>query len=113
MEVSRGDIATAALSGDYGKPRAVLVVQANAFDYLGSVTVLPLSTDLRDWPLFRIYVDPGPDNGLQRRSHVMVDKAVTVPRAKLGARIGRADLATMRAVDRALAGFLGLSAASV
>jgi len=40
---------------------------------------------------------------------VMIDKAVTVPRAKIGQRIGHADVGTMRAVDIALAGFLGLS----
>jgi mRNA-degrading endonuclease toxin of MazEF toxin-antitoxin module len=38
----------------------------------------------------------------------MIDKAATVPRAKIGQRIGRADVGTMRAVDTALASFLGL-----
>jgi mRNA interferase MazF len=108
MEIRRGDVVTVAMQGDYGKPRPALVVQANAFQMLDSVTVLRLSSDLRDLPLFRITVDPRPNNGLQRRSQVMVDKAATVPRAKIGQRIGRADAGTMRAVDSALAGFLGL-----
>ena len=38
----------------------------------------------------------------------MIDKAASVPRAKIGRRIGTADVATMRAVDTALATFLGL-----
>jgi mRNA-degrading endonuclease toxin of MazEF toxin-antitoxin module len=38
----------------------------------------------------------------------MVDKATTVPRVKLGARIGQVDGATMQAVDAAMRGFLGL-----
>jgi len=38
----------------------------------------------------------------------MVDKAATVPRTKICRRIGRADAGTMRAVDTALLGFLGL-----
>jgi len=108
MEVNRGDLITVALVGDYGKPRPALVVQSAAFQELDSVTVLPLSSDLRDWPLFRIMVEPKSSNGLQRRSQIMVDKAATVPRTKIGQRIGRADSVTMRAVDTALAGFLGL-----
>ena len=99
---------TVAMPGDYGKPRPALVVQADAFRELESVTVLRLSSDLRDLPLFRITVEPRPGNGLQKRSQIMVDKAATVPRAKIGQHIGRADTATIRAVDTALAGFLGL-----
>jgi len=109
MEVNRGDLITVALVGDYGKRRPALVVQSAAFQSLESVTVLPLSSDLRDWPLFRIMVEPKSSDGLRKRSQVMIDKAVTVPRTKIGERIGRADSATMRAVDAALAGFLGLN----
>jgi mRNA interferase MazF len=108
MEIRRGDLVTVAMQGDYGKPRPALVVQADAFSVLDSVTVLRLSSDLRDLPLFRITVEPKPSNGLEKRSQVMVDKAATVPRVKIGQRIGRADSATMRTVDAALAGFLGL-----
>jgi mRNA interferase MazF len=109
MEIARGDVVTAAMQGDYGKPRPALVVQANAFKLLDSVTVLRLSSDLSALPLFRITIEPKPSNGLQKRSQIMIDKAATVPRAKIGQRIGRADIGTMRAVDTALAGFLGLS----
>jgi mRNA-degrading endonuclease toxin of MazEF toxin-antitoxin module len=38
----------------------------------------------------------------------MVDKATTVPRAKIGQRIGRADSATLRAVNQAMKWFLDL-----
>jgi len=44
MEVSRADLVTIALSGDYGKPRPALVVQADAFDALTSVAVRPSCT---------------------------------------------------------------------
>jgi len=108
MEVSRGDLVTIALPGDYGKPRPALVVQADAFQVLASVTVLPLTSDLRDWPLFRITIRPSRTNGLRQASQIAVDKAVTVPGAKIGQRIGRADAATMRAVGSALSSFLGL-----
>ena len=39
--MKRGDLVTVAVSGDYGKPRPALVVQAEAFDRHPSVTVLP------------------------------------------------------------------------
>lgn len=108
MEVSRGDLVTVALPGDYGKPRPALVMQADAFQALASVTVLPLTSELHDLPLFRVTIRPTRTNGLRQASQVAVDKTATVPRTKIGQRIGRADPATLRAVDTALAGFLGL-----
>jgi mRNA interferase MazF len=109
MEVTRGDLIIVALVGDYGKPRPALVVQSDAFRDVPSVTVLPLSGDLQEARLVRITVEPRTGTGLTKRSQVMIDKAVTVSRSKIGQRIGRADTGTMRAVDTALAGFLGLS----
>jgi mRNA interferase MazF len=108
MEVSRGDLVTIALSGDYGKPRPALVVQADAFDALTSVTVLRLTSELHDWPLFRVTVEAARGTGLQRRSQVMIDKVATVPPSRIGRRIGRLDSDTMRAVSAALGKFLGL-----
>jgi mRNA interferase MazF len=104
----RGDLVTIALSGDYGKPRPALVVQADAFAEMNSVTVLRVTSELHDWPLFRITVEANRDTGLPRRSQVMVDKAATVPRSRIGQRIGRLDTVTMQAVSTALARFLGL-----
>ena len=108
MEVRRGGLVTIALSGDCGKPRPALVVQADAFDALTSVTVLRLTSELHDWPLFRITVEAAQGTGLQRRSQVMIDKAATVPRSRIGRRIGRLDNDTMGDVNAALAKFLGL-----
>lgn len=108
METSRGDLVTIVLSGDYGKPRPALIIQANAFAELPSATVLLLTSELHDWPLFRITIEAEVDNGLEKRSQIMIDKAATVPRGKIGQRIGRVDTATLRAVDTALAKFLGL-----
>ena len=59
-------------------------------------------------PLFRVTVQPGRETGLRRVSQVMVDKATTVPRAKIGARMGRVDAATMQVINKAVIGFLGL-----
>lgn len=99
---------TIAVSGDYGKPSPALIVQADAFDEHPSVTVLPLTTELHDAPLFRIPVSPEARTGLRKASQIMVDKLTTVPRIKIGARVGRVDSATMQAVNRALTNFLAL-----
>jgi mRNA interferase MazF len=106
--MKRGDLITVAVSGDYGKPRPALVVQADAFNEHPSVIVLPLTSEIHDTPLFRVAVAANSRTGLRKASQIMVDKATTVPRAKLGARIGRVDAATVEAVNEAMRGFLGL-----
>jgi len=108
MEIRRGDLVLAAIPGDYGKLRPVLVLQDDVFDAIPSVTVLPLTSDLTDFPLVRIDVNATSENGLQRRSQIMVDKAGTVRRDKIGRHIGRLDAVTMRAAVVALTKFLGL-----
>jgi len=106
--VKRGDLVTVAVSGDYGKPRPALIVQADAFDLHPSVIVLPLTSEMHDAPLVRVKVAAGESTGLRIPSQIMVDKATAIPRVKLGVRIGQVDEATMQAVSQALRGFLGL-----
>lgn len=98
-----------AIPGDFGKPRPALVIQSDQFDGTATVTVLLLSGTLVDAPLIRLDVEPSPDNGLRKRSQVMVDKAMTVKRDKLGEPFGRLDDGTMVAVTRSLALFLGFA----
>jgi mRNA interferase MazF len=105
----RGDLVTVALQGDLGKPRPALVIQSDLFDSHPSVTILPVISELRDAPLFRIAVHPNEENGLSRPSQVMVDKPQSISRDKIGAGIGRLDDETMLAVNRALAVFLGFA----
>ena len=76
----RGDLVTIALQGDFGKPRPALVIQADWFAGHSSVTVLPVTGTLVDAPLLRITLQPSADNGLQKTSQIMVDKAMTVQR---------------------------------
>lgn len=105
----RGDLVAVALSGDYGKPRPALVIQSDLFDQHPSVTILPVTSELRDTPLFRIDVAPSEQNGLRKPSQVMVDKAQTIPRGKIGKQIGRLSNEELIAVDRALAVFFGFA----
>lgn len=109
MEVRRGELVTVALRGDYGKPRPALVIQSDFFDSHPSVTVLPVTSDLRDAPLFRITVEPAATNGLRKPSQIMIDKAVTVARAKVASRFGSLDAEVMLEVSRRLAIFLGIA----
>lgn len=104
----RGDLVTIAIQGDFGKPRPALVIQAEPFAEHATVTVLLVSSTLVDAPLFRITVEPSPGNGLQKPSQIMVDKAMTVKREKLGQAFGRLDADTMVEVERSLAVFLGI-----
>ena len=104
----RGDLVSIALQGDYGKPRPALVVQSDLFAEHPSVTLLPVTSELRDTPLFRVLIEPTESNGLRKSSQVMVDKVQTISREKLGEVFGRVSEEDMLAVSRALAVFLGV-----
>lgn len=106
--MKRGDLIPVVLSGAYGKPRPALVIQSDLFARLPSVTILPVTTELRPIETFRIAVDPSQKNGLRAQSQIMVDKAHTIPRDKAGVPFGELELRTLKAVDRSLAVFLGL-----
>jgi mRNA interferase MazF len=105
----RGDFLTIAMQGDFGKPRPALVVQSDAFDAHSTVTVLLVSSLLVQTPLFRITVQPNARNGLRSPSQVMVDKAMTIKRDKLGDVFGGASDELMLEVSRSLAVFLGIA----
>ena len=67
--MGRGDLVTVAVSGDSGKPRPALIVQADAFADHATVTVLLLSSALIDAPLLRFTV--WPCIRLPHRAHTM------------------------------------------
>jgi mRNA interferase MazF len=88
----RGDIWTASGGNDYaGKPRLVVIVQDDSFDSTASITVCAFTTDETDAPLIRLLIEPNGHNGLRLASRLMVDKITTVPKSKLGKRIGWLD----------------------
>ena len=107
--MKRGDIWTAAAgSGSVGTPRPVVIIQDDLFDATSSVTVCALTTDQTDAPLFRIPVDADDTTGIREPSRLMVDKITTVPRSKLGERVGRLSDDDMTRLGRSVAVFLGL-----
>jgi mRNA interferase MazF len=97
------------LQGDSGKPRPAVVIQADWFNALPTVVVLPLTSSLHDAAVTRIDVAPTDENGLKIPSQIAVDRPQTVRRPKLGPTIGRLDNDVMLSVHRALAVFLGLA----
>ena len=106
----RGDVWTAAGGSGYaGKPRPVVIVQDDAFDATESITICALTTNPSDAPLFRIPVEPSQRNGLGAPCRLMVDKITSVPRAKLGRRIGRLDDEDVLRLNQAMLVFLGLA----
>lgn len=107
--MKRGDFVTIAMQGDFGKPRPALVIQANQFSEHNSVTVLPITSTIVAAPLLRVTVRPSAENGLQKPSQVMIDKAMTVKRDKLGSAFGHIDADALVEVERCLAVFLGIA----
>jgi mRNA interferase MazF len=106
----RGELWTAAGGKHYaGKPRPVLIIQDDRFDATSSITVCPLTSDPTEIPLLRVPLDPNDSNGLDVPSSIMLDKVTTMPRSKLGERIGKISDADVVALSRGLVVFLGIA----
>ncbi len=105
----RGELITIALQGDFGKPRPALVIQADMFSAIDSVTVIPLTSTLHDTPLMRFTLTPSKTNGLQKISQLSIDKIQTVQRNKVGKPFGKISNAELIEVERLVAVFLGIS----
>ena len=108
--MKRGEIWTVAGGRDYaGKPRPAVILQDDRFDGTDSITLCAFTTDPTDAPLFRLPVEPDERNGLHAACKLMVDKITTVPKAKLGARIGRLGDEDIVRLNRAVMVFLGMA----
>lgn len=106
----RGEVWTVSGGKDYaGKPRPVAIVQDDSFDATDSITICAFTTDPADAPLFRLSVEPNERNGLRASSRLMVDKISTVPKSKVGERIGRLDDEDVVRLNQAMTVFLGLA----
>src|ERR1700675_4255402 len=106
----RSDIWTASGGNDYaGKPRPVVIVQDDSFDSTATITVCAFTTNETDAPLIRLLIEPNGHNGLRWASRLMVDKITTVPKSKLGTRIGRLNDQDIVRLNQAILVFLGLT----
>ena len=108
--MKRGDIWTVAGGKDYaGTPRPVVILQDDSFDATASITVCAFTTDLTEAPLFRLSIKPNELNGLRVACNMMIDKITTIPKTKMGARIGRLDDEDIVRLNQATLVFLGLA----
>jgi len=107
--MQRGDLVSVAIQGDFGKPRPALVIQSPLFANHTSVTVLLVTSTLVDAPLLRVTVQAAPSNGLEKTSQIMIDKAMTLKRGKIGPVLGRVNPDELTQVERGLAVFLGIA----
>ena len=108
--MKRGEVWTVSGGKDYaGKPRRVVIVQDDTFDATDSITICAFTTDPTDAPLFRLVVEPNERNGLRSPSRLMVDKITTVPKSKVGEKIGRLDDEDVLRLNQAAMVFLGLA----
>jgi mRNA interferase MazF len=67
------------------------------------------TTDPPEAPLLRMLIEATDRNGLSSASRLMVDKVTTVPKARLGKRIGKLNDEDVVRLNRALTVFLGLA----
>ena len=108
--MKRGEIWTASGGTGYaGKPRPVVIVQDDRFDATASITLCAFTSDPTEAPLIRLAIEPSQTNGLRAGSRLMVDKITTIPKARLGQRIGRLGDEDMVRLNRAMLIFLGLA----
>jgi len=108
--MKRGEVWTVSGGGAYaGKPRPAVIVQEDRFEATSSITLCAFTTDPTDAPLLRMLVEPTDRNGLSSASRLMIDKITTVPKARLGKRIGKLNDDDIVRLNRALTVFLGLA----
>jgi mRNA interferase MazF len=111
--MKRGEIWTIAGGKDYaGKPRPMVVLQDDRFDATASITICAFTTDPTEAPLFRLLIEPSARNGLRAPCRLMVDKITTIPKAKVGSRIGSLEDEDVLRLNRAVLVFLGLAGPS-
>jgi mRNA interferase MazF len=108
--MKRGEVWTVSAGLPYaGKPRPAVIVQEDRFEATSSITICAFTTDPTDAPLLRMLIEPSDRNGLANASRLMIDKITTVPKSRLGKRIGKLNDEDVVRLNRALTVFLGLA----
>jgi len=94
---------------DFGLPEkrqpVVILTRDSAMGYLGSVTVAPITTTIRDTPS---QVPLGPEDGLQTDCAVNLHSLQTVPKAKVNELIAVLNESKIDALETALLFALGM-----
>lgn len=106
--MKRGDLYTTAI-GFGGKPRPVLIVQADAFSDLSKRLMVLIGRPVDGASAIRVPVESSEINNLRAASEVMIDTILPVRSNELGVYTGRVSSEDMRRVDTALMLFFGLA----
>ncbi|MGE3147154.1 MAG: type II toxin-antitoxin system PemK/MazF family toxin [Pseudorhodoplanes sp.] len=104
--MKRGEVWNVAGDGQH----AAIVMQDDRFAAMLTVTVCPLTRSSITSVYARPEIAPSAGNGLQKPARAMVDKVTTVPKTKLGKRLGILEAAEIARIEHALRAFLGMAA---
>ncbi|MEW6688890.1 MAG: type II toxin-antitoxin system PemK/MazF family toxin [Pseudomonadota bacterium] len=100
--MKRGDLFFCKPPGFVGKIRPAVIIQSDEFnDGATSVTLCLLTSYIAESKL-RVTIDPTPENGLEKRSQVMIDKVMTLPVDRLVNRIGGVTREQLDAISASL-----------
>lgn len=100
---------TAVFPGGFGKPRPAVVIETDRLPGTDSVLLCLITGHVSEEIVQRrILVEPSPENGLQRRSQISVEKILAVRRIKCGDVIGTLEGEALEQLNQALALVVGL-----
>lgn len=109
MALTRGDIVIVT-QGELGRPRPVVVVQANELgEEMTTVLACPITSLLTERLPVRPKVQPNTGNGLRVASQIMTDKLFPARHERIRRKVGKLDAASLEELDRALLIVLGLA----
>lgn len=105
----RGEIWHVEVTHSMGGEHPFLIVSDDSFCSLPWVTVLPITRELIDAPLFRVPILKSSGCGVILPSHTMVDQIGSMRRTRFKRHLGCLHPADMASVDRALMLYVGLA----
>ena len=109
--MKRGDIVIIATPGAYGKPRPAVIIQSDALSEAGlqSLAVCLITSNTAKAPLFRLQLEPNPENGLEKPSQIMTEKLFTLPVKKVQRVIGSLNSKELIQLNRCLTLVFGIT----
>ena len=91
------------------RPRPALVIQAELFELSESVTVIPMTSQLNDAPLFRVRISATEATGLRSDNDVTIDKITTVKQKNATDRLGKVSSNDLVSIKRLMLAHLGIA----
>lgn len=108
--MKRGEIYSAVLAREFGKPRPVVIIQSDFTRISRSIIICPLTSALVDDAApFRVRIVPDPINALEQESDVMCDKITAADASRVGDKIGLLSNQQMQQISERLITILSLA----